>query len=433
MTRTSQPRAAAAGPVLDDEQRGVLAGARGEAPALALRVVVALARAVAADRLIRIESAHIDSCLYHGRAGLDFAQRLVALDGRVTVPTTLNVGALDLLHPDLVRGDEELRTAGRALMDAYVALGASPTWTCAPYQVGHRPAFGTHVAWAESNAIVFANSVLGARTDRYGDFLDVCAALSGWAPYAGLHRDEQRRGQVVLDLSELPPAVLADDLAAPVLGHLAGVRAGTRVPVFVGLPTTTGEDALKAIGAAAASAGGVGLFHAVGVTPEAPTLAAALQGGSPEETAAVTLADLRSTRDALTTATAKDGLDAVSVGTPHCSLSEFAALAALVRDGDAFRLPLYVSTSRGVLEEAERAGHVAVVRAAGGTVVVDTCTYVTPILRPGTRVVMTNSGKWAHYAPGNLGIDVVLGGLADCVASAREGRVARAHGTWPDL
>ena len=171
----------------------MLDGRDGEAVALCMRLVTGVARASGARRLLEVASAHVDGCLYHGRAGLDFAERLVEAGARLSVRTTLNVGSLDLLHPGLVR-DQELAAAGRRLMEAYVALGCEPTWSCAPYQSGHRPAFGSHVAWAESNAIAFVNSVLGARTDRYGDFLDIAAAVTGRAPDAGLHRDEARRG-----------------------------------------------------------------------------------------------------------------------------------------------------------------------------------------------------------------------------------------------
>ncbi len=140
-----------------------------------------------------VTRAHIDSCLYHGQVGLDFAERLLAGGASVTVPATLNVSSLDLLHPELVLLDDETRGRARRLMDAYVAMGCRPTWTCAPYQLPDRPAFGEHVAWAESNAIVFANSVLGARTNRYGDFIDICAAVTGRVPDHGLHTDEGRR------------------------------------------------------------------------------------------------------------------------------------------------------------------------------------------------------------------------------------------------
>lgn len=417
-----------ANPALTAEEVAMLAGDEGSGAALAMRVVIGLARARGADRLVEISGAHVDSCLFHGQAGLDFAEQLVALGARVRVPTTLNVGSLDLVHPGLVRDDtpaaREVRRSGRRLMDAYVALGARPTWTCAPYQVGARPRQGDHVAWAESNAIVFANSVLGARTDRYGDFLDICAAVTGRAPYAGLHRDADRRGHVVLDCRALPAGVLGQELAYPLLGYVAGQITGSRNPVLVGLPPAAGEDRLKALGAAAASAGGVGLFHAVGLTPEAATLEAALHGGEPEQAVAVTVEHLRAARDALTTARG-DRLDAVNVGTPHASLTEVEALSALLAGGPPVHehVTCYLSTSRAVLSAAGRHGLIGILERAGVQVVVDTCTYVTPILRPGTRVVMTNSAKWAHYAPANLGVDVVLASLAECATSAREGRV----------
>ncbi|MDS1271137.1 aconitase X catalytic domain-containing protein [Lipingzhangella sp. LS1_29] len=407
---------------------GMLHGDEGPAVALAMRIVTGLADAMDAPDLLPVTSAHVDSCLYHGRAGLDFAQRLVQLGGQVRVPTTLNVGSLDLLHPELSRADAQVRTHARSLMDAYTTLGARPTWTCAPYQSGHRPGLGEHVAWAESNAIVFANSVLGARTARYGDFLDICAALTGRAPRVGLHCTAARRGTAILDVSDLPATILHAELTYPLLGHLAGRHAGLEVPVFVGLPADTSEDRLKALGSAAASSGGVGMFHAVGITPEAPTLSAALGGADVPARWRVRPEDLADARRELTTAVC-DRVDAVSLGTPHFSLPEFRNLAALLAEdaADVTRfaagVEVYVSTSRAVLAQAEEEGLVAPLRAAGGTVVVDTCTYVTPILRPQTRVVLTNSAKWAYYAPANLGVQVVLANLAECVTSAQQGRV----------
>jgi hypothetical protein len=224
------------------------------------------------------------------------------------------------------------------------------------------------------------------------------------------------------------------DVLYPVLGYLAGELAGSGVPVFTGLAgSVPGEDALKALGATAASSGGVALFHVVGVTPEAPTLAAALHGARATDVPAVVLdaATVRAARDRLSTATG-DRLDAVSLGTPHLSLTEFAALAALLADGGPCHpdVDVWVSTSRAVLAGARAAGYADTVTAAGAQILVDTCTYVTPVLRAGTRVVMTNSGKWAHYAPGNIGVDVAFGSLAECVRSARSGKVVRDNDTW---
>lgn len=412
----------------------MLAGAQGPAVETAMRVIVALAQAVGAKRLVEIESAHIDGCLYHGTVGLDFAERLAAGGGRVRVPTTLNVGSLDLLHPELVLLDEPTRSLAHRLMAAYVELGCAPTWTCAPYQLPDRPAFGRHIAWAESNAIVFANSVLGARTARYGDFADICAALTGRVPYAGLHRAEERAARLVFEASGLAARAFEHDELFALIGHVVGAAAGRRVPAIVGLPPTTGEDQLKALGAAAASSGSVGLCHVVGVTPEAPTLEAALAGAGPEEVIAITPARLRAAWAELSTSDGQSGLAAVSLGTPHFSRAEFGRLLAELAGARVHPdVSLYVSTARHVLAELVESGDAGRLEAAGVTLVTDTCTYVTPILRrrrPGA--VMTNSAKWAWYAPANLGVEVVFAGLADCVASAVAGRLIRRRPEWLD-
>ena len=246
-----------------------------------MRLVVRAAEATGAERLIDITAAHVDSCLYHGEASLDFVARLADGGARVSVPTTLNVGAVDLLHPELNRGDPSVAARGRLLMDRYRALGARPTFTCAPYQLDDRPRPGEQVAWGESNAIAFCNSVLGARTNRYGDFLDIAAAITGRVPDAGLHRTDARRATLVLRLAdEIPAALRGSDALAPVLGLVLGRRAGSAVTAIDGLPAEQPEDRLKAIAAAAASSGSVAMFHVVGSTPEAPTLEAATQGGS---------------------------------------------------------------------------------------------------------------------------------------------------------
>ncbi len=403
----------------------MLQGARGEAAALAMRIIAEMASLTGAARLIDITCAHIDSCLFHGIAGLDFAEKLAAAGGQVAVPATLNVSSLDLLHPDLYRGDEDTRLHARRLMDAYVAMGCKATWTCAPYQLTKRPSFGEHIAWAESNAIVFANSVLGARTDRYGDFIDICAAITGRAPEAGLHLDDNRRGTVLFTFSGVSEALLREDVLYPVLGLLVGTAtSGTEVPVIDGLPLGVSEDRLKALGAGAASSGAVALFHAVGSTPEAPDLETALGGREPERVIEVTPEMLKGARDELSS-TVDGPLAAVSLGTPHFSVAEFEEFLALLDGRVAEGVDLWVSTGRDVLAEIERRGWLAQIEESGVRLVVDTCTYITPILEPKEGVVMTNSAKWAWYAPGNIGVEVVFGSLRECVRSATLGRVWR--------
>jgi len=413
-----------------DERR--LNGEEGEAHRIAMRILAAMGRATGARRFIDVASAHIDGCLYLGQVSLDFAQSLAAAGARVAIPTTLNVGSVDLLHPELYRGALENGARGRRLMELYVAMGCEPTWTCAPYQLPRRPALGAHVAWAESNAIVFANSVLGARTDRYGDFIDLCAAITGRVPDAGLHLAENRRGQVLFRLAGLSERLLGEDVLYPVLGHLVGGEAATRVPVLDGLPGSVTEDQMKALGAAAASSGAVAMFHIVGVTPEAPTLEAALQGGEPESVVEVSPAMLLAALDSLST-TAGPSIDAVSLGTPHLSVEEFARLIPrLERSRIAPEVDVFVSTSRHVLGEVEAQGWRGTLDRAGVTLVVDTCTYITPILRDRDRVVMTNSAKWAYYAPANIGVQVVFGSLEECVRSAELGRVWRDRSLWSE-
>jgi hypothetical protein len=341
------------------------------------------------------------------------------------------VATLDLVHPELFRGDDSTREAAQQLMNAYVAMGCAPTWTCAPYQLPNRPSLGQDIAWAESNAITFANSVLGARTERYGDFIDICAAITGRVPRTGLHIPENRGADLVLDLRGLDPRLLEEDVTYPILGHIMGQKSGVSIPAIVGLPAGTSEDQLKSLGAAAASSGGVALFHAVGITPEASTLEEATRSQIPARTVEVTMAELREARRSLGPVGEGEPIDAVCVGTPHFSLAELETLVRLVDELRAgLRTDFYVSAHRATLSEAERRGWVGTLESAGFTLVADTCTYVTAILRPGTRVVMTDSAKWAYYAPGNLDVRVAFGSLVECVRSAEAGRVVFDGGWW---
>jgi len=416
---------------LSSTDEAMLNGDAGGACQLAMRLIVQLAAIVDAPRLIDVRSAHIDSCLYHGPVGVDFAERLCQLGGRVKIPTTLNVSSLDLIHPDNYIGAVETATQARRLMDAYVALGCNATWTCAPYQLAERPAFGDQIAWAESNAIVFANSVLGARTNRYGDFIDICAALTGRVPDAGLHGTAARRGQILFLPVNIPERLLHEDLFYAMLGHIVGAQTGNFIPVIDGLPATVTEDQLKALGAAAASSGAVALFHAVGITPEAPTRDVALQGKEPLRIVEIGPAQLLATRDELSNSDERN-LAGVSLGTPHFSVAEFAQLLALL-EGIKFHpdVDFWVSTGRDVLTEIRARGWDEPLRAAGVRVVVDTCTYITSILRDRPGMMMTNSAKWAHYAPGNVGAKVVFGTLLECVRSAERGELWRDESLWP--
>lgn len=386
---------------------------------MAMRIVADTARLLGAARLVPIVSAHIDGCLYHGDSGTHFAERLVEGGGAVAVPTTLNVGALDLLHAGRVKLPPERATMAKRMMDAYRALGCQPTWTCAPYQAGHRPGLGQHVAWGESNAVAFCNSVLGARTERYGDFLDICAAIGGRAPETGLHLDENRRPTLTVDASGLDRRLVEEEAFWPVLGAWLGETAGGRVVAFTGLPKRIDEDRLKAMGAAAASTGAVGLFHIADVTPE--------PFGRTQEALTLAAPMLHATRDRLSTTQAKSGdpVDAVALGSPHFSIEELQRLLAVLA-GRKSRIPIYVCTGRHTLEAAAKAG----LDLGDLTVVADTCIVVTPILPTGGGLLMTNSGKFAHYTRPNTGYEVLYGSLTDCAETAVAGRLVRDEALW---
>jgi predicted aconitase len=411
----------------DDSMRH---GEQGAAAAFAMQILVSFARALGAPSLLDISRAHIDGCLYHGQASLDFVERLVSTAGRVRVPTSLNVGAIDLIHPDLVRLTPPDHAPAWRLMKAHEELGCQPSFTCAPYQTEWRPVFGEQIAWGESNAIVFANSVIGARTNRYGDFIDLCCAMTGRAPAWGLHLDEPRRGRLLFRVTGFPASQAPTDALYVAVGLLIGRASGERVPVIEGLPAPRGEDQLKALGAAAASTGSVALFHAVGITPEAPTLADAFGGAAaaaaPDEIIEITPADVRRALDELSRVPDDAAISAVCLGTPHFSINEWRRLLERLRDVQPARgIPIYVNTGRATLDTLEAEGALTGLAAWSVTPVTDTCTYLVPIKRKLEGVVMTNSGKWAHYAPGNIGVQVAFGEMEDCIASAAAGRVVR--------
>lgn len=313
---------------LTEEEHAMLAGEAGEAAALAMRIVARLAPLYGATELLPISRAHIDGCIYEGDAGLEFAERLAASGGRVAVPTSLNVISLDRAHWRELGLSPAYADKARRLGQAYVAMGATPTFTCTPYHTEARPTFGEQIAWAESNAVAFANSVIGARTNRYGDYLDISCALTGRVPAAGLHLDENRLGQALIRLPRLPCGLAERDDFYPVLGYLIGSFIDDEIAVVEGLDASPSEDQLKALAAATATSGSVALFHLVGITPEAPTTAAAFGGSPPLRTIDVSMDDLRRARAELTTHAGEE-IDVVGFGSPHCSFPECQVLARL--------------------------------------------------------------------------------------------------------
>jgi len=419
---------------LSEKDQQMLEGQHGKAAQLAMSILVRMAEVYGAAEMMDVSQAHIDGCGLLTDSGLEFVETLAAFGGRVSIPTTLNMVPLDLQNWRQLGVPEEFASKAIRLAKAYTDMECIPTWTCAPYQGYLTPRFGQQIAWAESNAIVYANSVLGARTNRYGDFMDICAAIAGRVPRSGLHLKQNRKGHLLLRLADIEPAILREDTFYPVLGYLLGHLAQDKIPVIEGLPANATSDQLKALGAAAASSGAVGLFHAIGVTPEANTLEEAFQGDAPEHVVDVHFADLARARSDLSTAEKGAKLDAVVLGCPHFSYAEFRQLAQVIQsERHGLSRPvvrLIVVTNQVAYALLQRSDFVNTIADFGVEIVLDTCVMNSPIISSDAKVMMTNSGKWAYYAPGELGVRVAFGGLCDCIRSATQGFVQRGETSW---
>ena len=412
---------------LDDTDTALLRGDHGPAAAFAMELLVAYGEALGAPHFIDVTGAHVDGCLYHGQASLDFVRRLTELGGRVRVPTTLNVGTMDLIHPELYRGDPAIGRAGRDLMELHQALGCISTFTCAPYQTMFRPTFGQQIAWGESNAIVFANSVIGARTARYGDFTDLAAAMTGPRPLcrAACRREPPRRGPVRAPRRCRRPL----ERGRPRCRHRVHRRRacrrrrrGDRRPApddvrgfAQGARRDRGLDRIdRAVPCRRDHARGArprGRLRRDGGAP--PNIALSQRGYRPRARP--------SHHHRRRRAASRHRARHAALFPRRVRAADAAPRRICPRSG----VDLYVNLARDTHAELEARGWRKRLEDAGFTLVVDTCTYVTAVMRELDGPVMTNSGKWAHYAPGNLGIDVAFGTLAECIASAARGRVTR--------
>lgn len=416
--------------ILTENDQAMLRGKHGPAVKMAMSILARMAEVAGARELLDITGAHIDSTVYIGDAGLEFAEKLASLGAKVAVPTSLNVSGLDEHHWKEWAVPSLWAQQAHRQMVAYQSMGTTPTWTCAPYQTDMKPKFGQQIAWGESNAIVFANSVIGARTERYPDLFDICCAITGRAPAIGLHLKENRAGQLLFRLVGVPEQLQASDDFYPVLGSLIGKMTLDKIPVIDGMTVRPDEDQLKAFGAGAASSGGVAMFHMVGITPEAPTLTEAFQGNSPSQTVEVTMEMLRESRRELTH-TDDDSLHLVVLGSPHFSLAEYKRLAPMVAGRKKHpQVKFLVTSSRAMTQLAKQAGFLEAIEDFGAQVTVDTCILTSPMLPEEIQNLMTNSAKFAYYSPGLLKKKIVFGSLQDCVDSAVAGKIVRDETLW---
>lgn len=409
---------------LSREELRIKAGDHGEAARFALDLLERIGAQMGAERFGRIEAAYVNTSFSGAPSHLDFLDFVVNAGGRVAVPTFANVGGWDRRNPYLRAGPEgkQAEHNTKHLMNRHREIGVNLIMTCAPYQLPGSPKFGAQIVCSESNAVSYFNSVIGARTAKYGDYADLAAALVGRVPMCGLHLAKNRSATRVLCVDGLPDDLATDDLAFQLIGHVMGRKAGADIPALTGLPRTARAENLRSVCASGASAGGVALFHAVGLTPEAPSLEAATNGKDcPKDR--IGIQDLSRARQELTQF--HDGpVDAVALGTPHASLYEVEQAARLlegrkVADGVGF----FIQMNRFVHGVAAERGLAGILEDAGATLVTDTCLY----WRPGTRGlygnVMTNSGKFSYYAPGELDVKCRIASLRECVESAARGRV----------
>jgi predicted aconitase len=402
---------------LTDVEKRMADGEQGEPVRMAMEMLTALGEIYGAERLIPIRSAHIAglSLKSHGLAGTEWAEDLARKGARVCIPTTMNVVGVDRSR-DLKLPAGWTKNQLR-IETAYECMGCFGTSTCVPYYCGFVPRFREHIAWAESSAVVFTNSVLGARNNREGGPSAFAAGLTGRTPLHGLHLDENRKGDVLFRVTA-PLSGIADYGA---LGSYVGRMIGTQVPVFEGIKGPSLEE-LVYLGSALASSGGVALFHAVGITPEAPTVGSAF-GNKKHEIVEVTARELEEGRQKLTSAKARK-VDYVAIGCPHCSLNQLKELSILLQGRKVKEeTTLWIHTNVAIKHLAKQLGYVEVIEDAGGIVTQDLCTVLGNPEALGFKTLATNSPKMAFYAPGSNGLDVWYGSVEQCIDAA-------VSGTW---
>ncbi|MEO8243337.1 MAG: aconitase family protein [bacterium] len=407
---------------LTPQDRAMLDGAQGPATRIAMEVICAMAALQGASTLVDVSQGHIDGCILANTANLRFAETMANMGGRVKIPTTINAISVDHgnWHTQGVPPQFGLRAA--RLADAYVLMGARPTFTCAPYLLETAPQAGEMIGWSESNAVIYANTVLAARTVKHPDYLDLFIAMTGRAPLSGVYLDANRAARRRIHI-ELPDG--HDDALWPMLGYIVGQLSPDRIPILTGLERSApSRDDLKAMCAAFGTTSAAPMLHVAGITPEAGNFP------DPNDVVTVTKADLARVWAELNPGPEKVGL--VAFGSPHFSLTECRALAGLVQGHRAKDTAMIVTVGQDVLAKARAEGILARLEAFGAQVFPDICwcSITEPLFPPEARNLMTNSGKYAHYAPGLSGREVRFGSLAECVKAAQTGTAPKIPPDW---
>lgn len=408
---------------LTDEEQQMLDGAKGPAVQKAMQILVALGESFGAKRLIETSNVHMagSSVLVAEEAGTRWVEDLRSQGGNFITRVTTNPTAVDPTQWEEIGIPESDSKLQIRLTDAYAGMGANTCNTCIPYLVGNSPRFGEHMAWGESSAVVYANSVCGARTNREGGPSGMASALTGRTPEYGFHLKENRYGKFLIKV-ETP---LRDMTDYGTLGCFAGKIAGQDTPVFTGIPSNPTLEELKALSAALASSGAVSMFHAVGVTPEAPTLEEAFGGNEPEKVLVFDDAE-KAKIEAFLNKEPSDHVDWILIGCPNASAQEIREVAEAlqgkkIHDG----VTLWVTTAGSMYAMAERMGYIKTIEDAGGVVVRETCPFLarSRVIAPkkGYKTLTTNSAKMAFYAPGQFGLPTHYGNLPRVMQAAING------------
>lgn len=388
---------------LTNEQRAMLDGHSGEAVQQSMEILTALGKIYGADGMVPVSSAQIAGVSYKtiGEAGLEYLADLAKKGAKVCIPTFLNPAGMDREQWQKMGVPVDFAKKQMAVLDAFSSMGIAMSCTCTPYYIGIRPKVGEHVAWAESSAVSFCNSVLGARTNREGGPSALAAAVCGFTPKYGFHLDENRACRLMVDVRT--PLKTNADFGA--LGAWAGPLAKNRNPAFDGISKSVSgmlEDRLKALGAAMAASGSVALFNVKNITPE-------YNLADDAEKVSFGAEDLAATKKSLTSDNVPQ---LIAIGCPHASLDEIREVAEKVK-GKKVAHQLWVCTAKETKKKADAAGYTAVIEAAGGLVVADTCMVVCPLKEMGFTTTACNSGKAAKYLASLQNQKVVFGDIDD--------------------
>ena len=381
----------------------MLNGEHGEVLEKMFRLLVRLGDIYGADKMIPVGSVQVAGVSFKsiGMPGLEFLEDYAKKGANVKVLTFLNPAGMDLESWKELGFPEDFAESQTRIINAFKEMGIVVTSTCTPYLAGNLPRFGEHIAWSESSAVSFSNSVIGARTNREGGPSALAAALCGATPNYGLHLDENRKPNLVVNVN----AELQNNADFGALGYHVGKIVKNKIPYFKGIKNAN-TDQLKALGAAMAASGAVALYHVENLTPEAHLMD--IKG---LESVDVGKNELKETYEKLNTG---ENPDIVILGCPHASLREISELANKLK-GKKLKKPLWICTSRVMKECANRMGYTEIIENAGGKIVADTCMVVSPIEKMGFKTTGVDSGKAANYLPGFCKQNVVFNNIDELI------------------